>query len=160
MLLYANHHRWWKKKILGFRKSEKTKKSQKLKFLAKHFLQYFQFFFHFNEKLPMKSYQFFKFYIRFYKKREKNTQTTVNENRKTEKIQTLFYLTDYPTTLKMAINHLFYSRSFCSQDFIYFTSSFTTQFLFFDQDEARNIKRGSWEQKLARNSKLQFLFQK
>ena len=95
----------------------------------------------------MKSYQFFKIYIRFYKKRE-NTHVAVSE-KKTEKIWTLFYLTGYFMTLKMAVNHFFFSRSFCSQDSFYFASLFTAQFLFFVfQDDARNIKRRNWVMKL------------
>ena len=34
--------------------------------------------------------------------------------------------------LKIAVNHFFFNRSFCSQDFFYFANSFTAQFLFFD----------------------------
>ena len=45
----------------------------------------------YNGSLPMKYFQFFKIYKRFNKKREKNTDTTVNEKRKTEKSCTLFY---------------------------------------------------------------------
>ena len=79
----------------------------------------------------MKSYQFFKIYKRFYKKREKNNHTAVNEKRKSEKNWNLFYLTGYfVKPLKMTINHFFFNRSFYSQDFFYFASSFTAQFLF------------------------------
>ena len=45
--------------------------------------------------LPMKSYQFFKIYKSFYKKREKNSHTAINEKRKTEKSWNFFYLTGY-----------------------------------------------------------------
>ena len=45
----------------------------------------------YNESLSMKIFQFFKIYQRFDKEREKNTYTAVNEERKTEKICTLFY---------------------------------------------------------------------
>ena len=38
----------------------------------------------------MKSYQFFKLDKRFYKEREKSTQSAVNEERKKEKSWTLF----------------------------------------------------------------------
>ena len=69
----------------------------------------------------MKSCQFFKIYKRFYKKREKNNHTTVIEKRKTEKRWNLFYLTGYFTKpLKMAINHFFFNRPFCSQFYFLF----------------------------------------
>ena len=91
----------------------------------------------------MKSSQFFKFYIRFYKKKEKNTHKAVNEKRKTEKSWTFFYLTGYfMKPLKMAINHFFFNRSFCSQDIFYFTSSFTEQLLFFDVRMTQEISKG------------------
>ena len=57
-------------KVLGFRWSEKVKiMLETLSFLTKYFCQYFSFFsiFIYNESLPMKSYQFFKIYKRFYK---------------------------------------------------------------------------------------------
>ena len=41
-------------------------------------------FLHFNESLPMKSYQSFKIYIRFYKKREK---TLLQQSIKKEKLR-------------------------------------------------------------------------
>ena len=44
--------------------------------------------------------------------------------------------------LKMAINHFFFNRSFCSQDFFYFASSFTAQFLFFDVRMTQEISKG------------------
>ena len=89
----------------------------------------------------MKSYQFFKIYKRFYKKREKNSHTAVNEKKKTEKSLNLFYLTGY-FMKKIAINHFFFNRYFCSQDFFYFASSFTAQFLFFDVKMTQEISKG------------------
>ena len=78
----------------------------------------------------MKSYQFFKIYKRFYKKREK---TVIQQSMRKEKLRKNIYLTGYfMKPLRMAINHFFFSRSFCSQDFFYFGSLFTAQFLFFD----------------------------
>ena len=59
------------------------------KFLAKYFYKYFQnvSIFTYNDRWPMKSYQFFKIYKSFEKKREKNKKghIAVNEKRKTEK---------------------------------------------------------------------------
>ena len=43
--------------------------------------------------------------------------------------------------MKIAINHFFFNRSFCSQDF-YFPSSFTAQFLFFDVRMTQEISKG------------------
>ena len=39
----------------------------------------------------MKSYQFFKIYKRFYKKKKKKTHTAVNKKRKTEKSWNLLF---------------------------------------------------------------------
>ena len=71
----------------------------------------------------MKPYQFFKIYKRFYNKREK---TDIRQSIRKERLRNFFYLTGYfMKTLEMAINHFFLNRSFCSQDFFYFASSFT-----------------------------------
>ena len=61
--------------------------------------------------------------------------------------------------LKMVINHFFLNRS---QDFFLFCNlAHSAVFFFFSyQDDARNIKRENWEQKIARYSKLQCLFRK
>ena len=88
----------------------------------------------------MKSYQFFKIYKRFIRKR-KNSHTAENEKRKTEKI--FFYLTGYfMKLLKMAINHFFFSSSFYSKDFFYFASLFTAQFLIFNVRITQEISKG------------------
>ena len=91
------------KEILGFRWSKQAKITLETNFFGKTFLSLFSNFLHFNESMPMKSYQVFKIYIRFYKKRD----AAVNEKRKPEKIWTSFYLKGYFMTLKMAINHFF-----------------------------------------------------
>ena len=50
----------------------------------------------------------------------KNSHTGVNEKTKTWKSCTLFYLTGcFMKPLKIAINHFFFNRSFCSQDFFF-----------------------------------------
>ena len=96
----------------------------------------------------MKSYQFSKICKRFYKEREKNTRTAVNEKRKTEESWTF---------LQQAVS----SRSFCSQDFFLFRKLVRSAiFAFGYQDDARNIRRRNWERQIARNCKLQYLFQK
>ena len=55
---------------------------------------------------------------------------------------TLFYLTGYFMTFKMAINYFFFNRSLCSQDVFYFDSSFTAEFLFCDVRMAQEISKG------------------
>ena len=137
------HHDWLMKKILGLRWSKKAKITLQTKAFGETF-QYFQIFFIFiyNESLPVKSYQFFKIYKRFYKK-EKNSHTAVNEQRKNERSCTLFYLTGYfMKPLKIVLNHFFFNRSFCSQDCFYFASLFTAQFLFFDVTMMQEISKG------------------
>ena len=94
----------------------------------------------------MKSFQFFKIYKHFYEKRkktEKSSHTAVNEKRKTKQSWNLLYLTGYfMKPLKMAINHFFFNKSFCSQDFFFhFASSFTAQFLFFDVRMTQEISK-------------------
>ena len=108
----------------------------------------------------MKSYQFIKIYIRFYKKREK---TVIQQSmRKTEKSWTLFYLTGYfMKPLKMIINQFFFNRAFCSQDVLSFRQLVHREiFVFRCQDDLRNIKIGNWKRQIARNRKLRYLFQK
>ena len=51
----------------------------------------------------------------------------------------------------MIINHFFF----------YFERSFAQQFFLFDIRKTQDIsKGGNWEQQIARNSRLQYLFQK
>ena len=68
----------------------------------------------------MKSYRFFQIYKCIYKKREK---TVIQQSMRKEKIHkrwNFFYLTGYfMKSLKMAINHFFFNKSFCSQDFFF-----------------------------------------
>ena len=93
----------------------------------------------------MKSYQFFKIYKRFHKKRKKTVIQQSMRKEKTEESWIPFYLNGYlMKPLKMAINHFFFNISFCSQDFFffYFSSSFTAQFLFFDVRMAQEISKG------------------
>ena len=64
----------------------------------------------------MKSYQFFKMYKPFYKKREKAVIQQSMRKVGFFSFNRLFY-----EALEMAINHFFFSRSFCSQDtFLFF----------------------------------------
>ena len=120
--LYVDHHGWPTKKILGFRWSKKAKIMLETKALAKHFFEYFQIFsiFIYNERLLMKSHQLFKIYKRFYKKREK---IVMQQSIRKEKLRKIFLFNRFfYEVLEKAINHFFFNRSFCSQDF---ASSFT-----------------------------------
>ena len=68
-VLYVGHHSQTTKKILGFRWSKKSK----ITFFGETYLTIFSnvSIFICKERLPMKSYQFFKVQNRFYKKRQK-----------------------------------------------------------------------------------------
>ena len=80
----------------------------------------------------MKSHQFFKINKRFDKEREK---TLIQQSMRKEKLRKygLCFITGYfIKPFKMTMNHFFFNRSFCSQDFVfYFPSSFAVQFSFF-----------------------------
>ena len=107
VVLYFGHHVCPKKKILGFRWHKKGKSNvRSYRFLAKHFLQYFQIFsiFIYNESLLMKSYQFFKIYRRFNKKREKTLIQQSARKEKMEKVGICFITCYFIRPFKMAIN--------------------------------------------------------
>ena len=75
-------------------------------------------------------------------KKRKNDHTAVNEKRKTEKSYILCSLNDcFTKSFKSIINHFFF-------------------ILHGNQNGARNIKRENLERRIARNGKLQYLFQK
>ena len=84
--LYVGRRGWPMKKILGFRWSKKAKITLETKAFGETFFLYFQIFsiFIYNESLPMKFYQFFKIYKRFYKKREK---TVIQQSMRKEKLR-------------------------------------------------------------------------
>ena len=125
------------------------------------FLSVFSNFLHFNESLPMKSYQFFKIYIRLFKKREKTFKQQSSRKEKLRKFGLSLFLAVYFMTLKIAYNHFFFNRSFCWQYFFYFVSLFTAHFLFFDVRMMQKIlKVETRNYELAKNSKLEYLFQK
>ena len=101
------------------------------KFLVKYLFQYIQNFsiFIYNESLPMKSYQFFKIYKRFYKKKKKKRIQQSIRKEKLRKVGICYFIKPF----KMTVNQFFFNRSFCSQIFFfYFASSFTAQFSLFD----------------------------
>ena len=88
--LYVGHHGCPTKKILGFRWSKKAKITLKIQVFGETFLSVFSNFLRFNESLPMKSYQFFKIYIGFYKKREKTLMQQSMTNEKLRKFGLCF----------------------------------------------------------------------
>ena len=114
------------------------------KFLAKYFFQYFQIFsiFLYNESWLMKFYQFFKINKRFYKKREKTLIQQTMRKEKLRKVGLCFIIGYFIKPYKMIINNFFFNRSFCSQDFFNFTSSFTAQVLLFDIRMTQEISKG------------------
>ena len=110
----------------------------------------------------MKSHQFFKINKRFDKEREK---TLIQQSMRKEKLRKygLCVITGYfIKPFKMTINHFFFNRSFCSQDFCFLFPKLVRSaiFVFYYQDDAGNIKRGNWERQIARNGKLQYSFRK
>ena len=114
------------------------------KFLAKYFLQYFQIFSTFihNESLLMKSYQFFKIYKRLDEEREKALLQQSMRKEKLRKVQLCFITGYLIKAFKMTINHFFFIRSSCSQDFFYFASSFAAQFSLFNIRMTQEISKG------------------
>ena len=82
--LYVGYRGWPTKKCLGFKWSESAKTMLQTKVFQETFLSVFSNFLHFNESLPMKSYQFFKIYIRLYRKRRK---TLMQQSMRKEKLR-------------------------------------------------------------------------
>ena len=63
----------------------------------------------------------FSRFLNAFIRKKKNSHTALSEKRKTEKSWNLFYLRGhFMKPLKMAINHFFFNRSFCSQDLFLF----------------------------------------
>ena len=114
--------------------------------MASYFCQYFQILsiFIYSESLPMKSFQFFEFTNALIRKEKKHLYRS-QWVKKTE------WKTDcFIKPFKMRINHFFlFSKLNCG-----------TIFDFWNHDDARNIKSGNWEQQIAKNGKLQHLYQK
>ena len=98
----------------------------------------------------MKSNQFFKIYKRFDKEREKTLMQQSVRKEKLRKVGLCFITGCFIKSFNMIINHFFCFRKLMR----------SLIFAFGYQDDARNIKRGSREQQIARNGKLQYLFQK
>ena len=88
--LYVGHHDWPTKKILGFRWSKKAKITLETNVFGETFPSVFSNFLLFNESLRMKSYQFFKIYIHFYKKRETTLMQQSMRKEKKRKFEPCF----------------------------------------------------------------------
>ena len=97
----------------------------------------------------MKSYHLLKFYKCFDKKRE---ETLIQQSMKKEKVRKagLCFITGcFLKHFKILINRFF----FISQ-------AHRNQFLLFDVRMTQKISKvGNWERQIARNGKLQYLFQ-
>ena len=119
--------------------------------MAKYFYQRFQIFSSFicNESLPMKSYQFFKICKRFDKEREKILMQQSMRKEKLRKAGLCFITGWFIKSFNMIINIFLFRKLIRSRIFA-----------FWYQGDARNIKWGIREQQIARNGKLQYLFQK
>ena len=96
----------------------------------------------------MKSYQFFKICQRFDKEREKNLYSSQWEKKNCKKLD-FFIAGSFIKSFNRMINHFFFRKLIWSPIFA-----------FSYQDDGRYIKRGSRERQIARNGKLQYLFQK
>ena len=119
--LYVSHHSWLTKKFLFFRWSEKAKITLEAVsfniFKLLPFLKRRQYILS-----PIKSYQFFKIYKRFYKKKEKKLiQQSIGK--KTGKVGLCFIACCFIKLFKIIINHFFLNRSFCSQDFFFISQA-------------------------------------
>ena len=96
----------------------------------------------------MKFYQFLKICKRFDKEREKTLMQQSMRKVKLRKAGLSFITGCFIKSFNMIIIFLF--RKLIG----------SPSFAFWYQDDARNIKRGSRERQIARNGKLQYLFQK
>ena len=140
--LCISHHSWPTKKILSLRWLKKVKIKLETKVFGETFLSVFSNFLHFNESLLMKSYQLFKIYIRFYKKREK---ALIQQSMRKEKLRKfgLYFIKHVILWLwKWQLISFSSIGLFVHKIFFYFTSSFTTQFMFFDVGMTQEISKG------------------
>ena len=112
--------------------------------MAKHFHEHFQSFsilIH-NESLPMKIWKCFD------KEREKTLMQQSKRKEKLGKVGLCFITGCFIKSCNMIINHFLLWKIICSPIFA-----------FWYQEYARNIKRWSRERQIAKNGKLQCLFQ-
>ena len=97
----------------------------------------------------MESYQFFKI-CRHFDRESKKTLVQQSIRKETLRKFELCFITDcLIKPFNMVINHFLFRKLIHS-----------AIFAFGYQDDARNIKRGSWERQIARIGNLQYFFQK
>ena len=156
--------------VLDFRWSKKVKTTLETKAFGKTFLSVFWNFLHFmhnesflhfmhNESLPMNLVSVSRFTNAFIRS-EKNSHSAVNEKRKTEKSSTLFYLTGYFKKPWKSQLIFFSSVGLFVHKIFFLKFVHSVIFVLWCQEIERNVKMGNWERQIARNSKLQYLFQK
>ena len=132
------------------------------KIFSKRFVLVFSNFSHFyiQWKLAHEILSMFYNLQTLLQRKENNTHIAVNEKRKLRKVGLCFTTGCFIKLLKMIINHFFFNGSFYSQYFFLFHKPvYSVIFVFWYQDIAKNIRRGNWEQQIARNSKSQYLLQ-
>ena len=137
--------------MLGFRWSKKAKITLETASFGKNIsINIFKFSPYFCTKLANEIYQFLKICKRFDKESEKTLMQQSIRKEKLRKVG-LFFMTDcFIKSFNMIINPFF-----C------FASSFAAQYLhFYIRMTQEIIKRRSRERQIARNGKLQYLFQK
>ena len=149
--LNIGHQGWPTKKSLGFRWSKKAKITlETIHFWRNIYISIFSISLY-NESFPTKSFQFFKIYERL--------QHSVRK-KKTEEICILFYQgTLYTLNFPGSIIDCFI-KTFTIFFFIFRKLICSAIFAFWNQDDAKNIKRGNWVRQKARNDKLRYLLQK
>ena len=148
MALYG----WPTKKILSFRWSKKAKITLEATCFWQNIsicILKFSSIFIYNGSLPMKSYQIFKISKRFDKEREKTLMQQSMRKERLRKVGLCFITGCFMKSFNMIINNFLFRKLIHSPIFA-----------FWYQNDARNIKRGSRERQIARNGKLQYLFQK
>ena len=148
----AGHHGWPMKKIVGFRRSKKAKITlEAISFWKNISISIFQFspLLHKMEACQWNLINFSKFPNALIRKEKTFMQQSMTKE-KLRKVG-LCFITSYfksPLIWKYLIICLFW-KLICSPIFG-----------FWYQDEARNIKRRNRERQIAKNGKLQYLFQK
>ena len=112
MALFVGYHGWPAKKILGFTWSKKAEVTLETK---RFWQDISNSIFKFSPFLSINSYQFFKIYKHFDKKREKTFIQQSMGKEKLRKIGLCFITGCFIKTFKMIINHFFFISQAHSQ---------------------------------------------
>ena len=119
--LYVSHHGWLTKKFLFFRWFKKAKITLEAVsfniFKLLPFLKRRQYILS-----PIKSYQFFQIYKRFYKKKEKSSYSS-QWGKKLGNVGLCFIAGCFIKPFKIIINHFLLNRSLCSQHFFFISQA-------------------------------------